>query len=185
MKKDNIDNVFKKLQDDFDFETPSLNHKANFLNKLEAQNNTKNITSKTSIWKPLLGVAASILLIVTLVFNFNTNTETKDLASVSPEMAQTQSFFTSVINQELEKIKTKRTPETELLIKDALIQLELLEKEYKQLKIDLTDSGNDKRVIHAMINNFMNRVDLLKSVLENIEETKNLKQTNNETTITL
>ncbi|WAC02871.1 hypothetical protein N7U66_04360 [Lacinutrix neustonica] len=75
--------------------------------------------------------------------------------------------------------------ETEVLILDALKRMGTLEKEYKLLKTDLTESGNDKRVIHAMIDNFWNRIHVLKSVLENIETTKNLKQNNNETSITL
>jgi len=186
MKKDNIDNLFERLQGDFDFEIPNKEHQDNFIEKLKTQNNEQKIVSnKRNLWKPFIGIAASVLLLVTLAFNFNSEPEIKDLASVSEEMAETQSFFTLAITEELEKINSKRTPETELLVKDALTQLDILEKEYKQLKLDLTESGNDKRVIHAMINNFMKRVELLKSVLENIKETKTLKQNTDETTITL
>ncbi|WP_299885609.1 hypothetical protein [uncultured Lacinutrix sp.] len=186
MKNDNINNLFERLQGDFDIESPSRSHQENFLKKLKTIDTEKQIVSnKRNLWKPFIGIAASVLLMLTLVFNFNKEPEIKDLANVSQEMADTQSFFTSVITEELEKIKNNRTPETELLIKDALNQVDILEKEYQQLKLDLTESGNDKRVIHAMINNFMNRVDLLKSVLKNIEETKNLKEKNDENIITI
>ena len=100
-------------------------------------------------------------------------------------MANTQSFFTSAIAEELEKIDGERTPETEALIKDAMLQMEILETQYKQLKIDLTESGNDKRVIHAMIDNFWNRINILKTVLENIEGIKTFKLNTNETSTTL
>lgn len=188
MKDDNINKVFKTFKHDFDVETPNNGHEHRFLKKLKAQNQTHNIaankTSK-SIWKPFLGIAASIVLLISVAFSFNTEPKTKGLASVSPEMANTQSFFTAAIAEELEKIDSERTPETEALIKDAMLQMEILETQYTQLKIDLTESGNDKRVIHAMIENYWNRINILKSVLENIEGIKTFKQNTNETITTL
>ena len=49
-----------------------------------------------------------------------------------------------------------------------------LETQYENLKNDLLESGQDKRVIYAMIDNFQNRIDLLEQVLEHIEATKKL-----------
>ncbi|WP_452224698.1 hypothetical protein [Lacinutrix chionoecetis] len=188
MKNDNINKLFERLQDDFDVETPNQDHKQRFIEKLNAQSNTPKVVtakSNSNLWKPFLGIAASILLIVTLAFNFEGKPKVQDLASVSTEMKDTQNFFTKVIAEELEKIDSERTPETEVLIKDAMVQMETLEKEYAQLKLDLTESGNDKRVIHAMIDNFWNRINVLKTVLENIESIKTFKQQTNETSITL
>lgn len=188
MKNDNINQLFEKIQNDFDIEAPNHGHKDRFLDKLKAQNLTHDVTvTKTSksLWKPFIGIAASIVLLITLTFNIKTEPEVQDLANVSPEMANTQNFFTSVITEELEKIDSERTPETEALIKDAMTQMETLETQYKQLKLDLTESGNDKRVIHAMIDNFWNRINILKTVLENIEGIKTFKLNNNETSITI
>lgn len=58
-----------------------------------------------------------------------------------------------------------------------------LEEEYQQLKLDLVESGNDKRVIYAMIANFQNRIDLLEQVVSIVEEVKTLKTNENEITI--
>ncbi|WP_055437738.1 hypothetical protein [Lacinutrix algicola] len=188
MKNDNINQLFEKIQHDFDVEVPNHGHQNRFLEKLKAQQQSQDIVvtkSNRNLWKPFLGIAASVLLLVSLAFNFNAKTKTQDLASVSPEMANTQNFFTSVIAEELEKIDSERTPETEALIKDAMTQMETLETQYKQLKLDLTESGNDKRVIHAMIDNFWNRINILKSVVENIEGIKTFKLNNDETSITL
>lgn len=188
MKNDNINQIFDKFQHEFDVDAPSHGHENRFLDKLKAQNQTQDVSvSNTSknLWKPFLGVAASLVLLITLAVNFNTEPDVQGLASVSPEMANTQNFFTSVIAEELEKIDRERTPETEALVKDAMTQMETLEIQYNQLKLDLTESGNDKRVIHAMINNFGNRIDILKTVLENIEGIKTFKLNTNETTTTL
>ena len=98
-------------------------------------------------------------------------------------MEETQSFFTTVINEELETLKSFENEDTEILIHDTLGRLEALESEYDGLKIDLVNSGNDKRVISAMITNFQNRIDLLQEVIKTIEEIKTLKANKNETTI--
>ena len=98
-----------------------------------------------------------------------------DLASVSEEMKTTQSFFTSTINNELTRLKSYSTPETEALVNDALNQIGQLEYKYQKLKTDLVTSGNDKRVVYAMISNFQTRIDLLTQVIETLEELKTSK----------
>ena len=76
-------------------------------------------------------------------------------------MAKTQNFFTNAISVEIEKLNNELTPEFQDLVVDALFQIELLDQNYNKLKQDLTDSGNDKRVINAMISNFQDRIDIL------------------------
>jgi hypothetical protein len=111
--------------------------------------------------------------------------ELNDLASISPELSQTQSFFTTAIAQELATLEAQRSPETEAIIYDVERKLKVLEEDYKTLKVDLTESGNDKRVVYAMIANFQNRIDLLQTVLEHIEDTKKIKQNQNENNTTI
>lgn len=186
MKKDNLKSLFADLKNDFDIEAPNLGHQQRFLAKLNTQEGTINIPSQTKRywWKPLTAVAASVALIIS-VFVINQDPEIKDLASVSPEMSETQDFFTAAIAEELSKIQQESSPETEALIKDAMEQMSILEKDYETLRLDLTESGDDKRVIYAMISNFQNRIELLQTVLENIENVKQLKQESNENSITI
>jgi hypothetical protein len=181
MKRDKIEELFKNLEGTFDIhETPS-GHKERFLDKLtEAE---KPSVIKLNWWKPL-SIAASIAVLIAVGSIFmKTNPSESDLASVSPEMMQTQSFFTSTINKELQTLKSLTNPEAKVLVDDALTQIDILEKKYEGLKKDLVLSGNDKRVIYAMISNFQNRIDLLQQVIEKIEEIKNLKANRDETTI--
>jgi uncharacterized protein YqiB (DUF1249 family) len=63
------------------------------------------------------------------------------------------------------------------MVTDALGQLALLEKDYESLKKDLVKSGYNQQVIYAMISNFQSRINLLKTVLEKIEKTQELKIT--------
>ncbi|WP_054851169.1 hypothetical protein [Olleya sp. ITB9] len=179
-----IDKLFKSLDHQFDVETPNLGHQQRFLDKLNSsKTETVVISTKKTYWKPLLAVAASIVLIVTLTFNLKPEQKTKDLASISPQLAETQNFFSNTIAFELNKLNTEKSPETQKLVNDALTRLEQLETEYQNLKLNLIESGEDQRVIYAMITNFQNRIDLLQSTLLQIEEVKNLKQNSYETTI--
>ena len=179
MNKDNLNQLFENLKDEFDMEAPNLGHQERFLSKLNATD-SKVVVTKTNyfkLWKPFLAVAATLVLCFSLITIFNQQPVTKGLASVSPEMSKTQDFFTATIENELNKLNKERTPETKALIDDALKQLKILETNYETLKKDLTESGDDKRVIYAMISNFQNRIDVLQNVMERIADVKHLKQT--------
>jgi len=186
MSKDNIDKLFENLNNEFDVEIPNLGHQQRFLDKLNNQD--KIVAAETpgrNLWKPIISIAASLVLMFALFFGTQQEASAKDLASVSPEMAETQNFFTATISNELAKLNNETSPETKILVDDALKQIETLESEYELLKTDLTESGDDKRVIYAMISNFQNRIDLLQKVLQKIEEIKQLKQNNNENSTTI
>jgi len=189
MKQDNLKSLFEGLKDDFDIENPDLGHQQRFLAKMQSQDQKlTGITSiplKRNLWRPFIGIAASIALLVSVFVVIQQDPKINDLASVSPEMSETQNFFTTAIAEELNKLESERSPETEALIKDAMAQMSILETEYETLKVDLTESGDDNRVIYAMITNFQNRINLLQSVLENIEIIKQLKQDPNENSITI
>lgn len=177
MQNDTIDDLFENLKGKFDVNEPNQGHENRFLEKLKA-NDMASIKSerKSSFnWKPFLAVAASVIICFGVFTTMNAQPEVMDLASVSPELSETQDFFTASIESELKKLNQERSPLTEQIINDALEQIQLLEKEYQNLKTDLTESNKDQRVIYAMISNFQNRIDILNTVLEQIETIKQLK----------
>ncbi len=178
MKEDNIDLLFGNLKDEFDVELPNIGHQERFLTKLNSLDAKVKGTKPAyfELWKPLMAVAATIVVCFSLITFLNQQPEQKGLASVSPELSKTQDFFTSTIKNELDYLNKERTPETQALIDDAMKQLKILEDDYESLKKDLTESGNDKRVIYAMISNFQNRIELLQNVMERIEDVKHFKQ---------
>lgn len=181
MHNDTLDTVFKRLEGSFDMEETPTGHEQRFMERLQNQPEEKN--SRFGWWKPL-SIAATVVLLITLgLAKGDPVPESADLASISPEMEETQSFFTTTINHELEKLKSLHSEDTDDLVEDALAQLDRLEVEYDQLKVDLLESGNDKRVVYAMISNLQNRVDLLEQVINTIEEIKILKTNENEITI--
>ncbi len=183
MSTDKVEKLFKKMKDQLDIYEPSANHQNRFLEKLQQQNKVVQLQPKKRNWYTPLAIAASIALLLgittmTMVF---TPEEKADLASVSPKMQETQNFFTAAIHLQLEEINNASSEETQKIVSDAMQQLEKLESDYETLKTDLVTSGNDKRVISAMIKNFQKRANLLEEVLKeinNINEFKSLKNEN-------
>ena len=172
MKKDSIDELFKDLDRDFDFESPAQGHEQRFLKRLH--NQPQATPTRFKVYKFIAAIAAVLVIGFGVFTVVKPQPKNSDLASVSEQMSQTQNFFTATLNSELNKVKTIRTPENEAVVSDALKQLNLLETNYERLKVDLKESGNDQRVVYAMISNLQNRIDLLKDVLEAIEELKKL-----------
>ncbi|TPN89098.1 hypothetical protein [Aquimarina algicola] len=186
MKNDEIEKMFERLEGTYDIYEPSADHKNKFLDKLQQQHKVIPLHPKKKKNKfKYLAIAASFTLIIGIsAFTFlMTPAETIDLANVSPQMEETQSFFTSAIEAQLEEINTISSPETKELVSDAMNQLQKLETDYEALKKDLYESGNDKRVISAMIKNFQKRANLLEEVLQKINEINKLKLLENENII--
>lgn len=180
-QNDPIEEVFSRLKDDLEIAPTPSGHEKRFMDRLNDLNSSKK--KSFNWWKPL-SIAASVALLVTLgLTTFGTSDESIDLASVSPEMEQTQSFFMNTIHQEMEKLQSLQTEDSKKLVEDAMKRLEKLEKDYNRLKLDLLESGNDKRVIAAMISNFQSRIDILEHVITTIEEIKTLKEDTHETII--
>lgn len=187
---DNISELFERLEGKFDVEAPDANHENRFLAKLKQQGEnqvtqeSKEDSSKPVIlftwWKPM--AAACVILLSLGVFigsNFQFGEETQEV-TFSPEVENSQMYFASVIEEELVKLKAAEDEDTKEIIQDALLQLERLENDYTELKNQLIEHGDDKRILYAMVANFQLRIDLLQNVLAQIEEIKLFK---NEDTI--
>ncbi|WP_438962165.1 hypothetical protein [Nonlabens sp.] len=188
----------KSMEDWFkeqDFNTTELpsGHRDRFLERLQKAQEDKKVVplyrdgftedhvhARKTPWLKWSLVAGLAILLGVAGFNWN-ETTTHDLASVSPEMANAQDFFSNTITEELKKLEEENSPETERLIADTKQQLKELENDYQKLKIDLNNSGNSRKVIAAMIQNFQNRIELLEAALDHIESLKQLKLHNDAT----
>lgn len=173
MENKDFDTLFNQ---NFDTAEPTIGHFNRFEKRLENQ----KTVYKPKSWKWYL-IAASFGLLFSFWFMQNNQKDMTQLADISPEMAETQSYFTSLIKTEIEKINIQKTPQNKKLIEDAFLRLNHLEKQYSNLLIELQESDADKRVIYAMISNFQQRMYVLHNLLEQLEELKQLKNIKNET----
>lgn len=179
MSKNTLDDLFKNLENNFDTENPNLGHQERFLQKLNTQKSTSN-NRLNNLWKPFIGIAASIALIVSLFIYAPKEDNTVNLSNISPEMAKTETLFTATLTSELESISSEDMPEYQELIVDALFKIKILEEDYNQLVLGLKEQPEDKLILDAMILNFQSRIDVLQDTKDTIE---NLKKTNNQISI--
>lgn len=176
--KDNLQHICNNLENKFDIEEPNSGHFERFEKKLKDQKKPSIIKKNRSLF--LLPIAASILLFIGIWIGKNYSNNGLELASISPKMEETQSYFVSTIQKELENVALERNSDTEQLINDALLQLNKLETQYTQLTLELKESAEDQRIIYAMISNFQQRIELLQRLLAQIEDVKQFKKQQNE-----
>lgn len=172
-----MEKVFKNPENKFDIEEPTIGHFNRFQKKIEEHKKSK----KGIKFYKYIAVAASLILIFTLGFGKMQATKGIELADISPKMEETQDYFASVIHEELEKIEKIKNKENEKIINDALRHLEFIEDDYKKQTIALKDNADNKNIIFAMINNFQQRITVLKNLLNelnNFEQLKNIKNEN-------
>ena len=176
MKKDKLEELFRKLENDFDFEEPKAGHQERFLDKLNQSKGVVALPRKRSWWKPL-SIAASIALLGFLGWQLVDSKPTikEQVVEIAPEVSETEFYFASLIEEQVQLLKKEDAPETAKLVADTLAQLEKLESDYRALEQELVNGGNSKLLLNAMITNFQTRIDLLQEVLDNIETIKNLK----------
>lgn len=174
--KDNLENIFKELKNQFDIEEPTIGH----FNKFEAKLNKKAFPKNNLKFFSYVAVAASIVLLFGVWLGASLSDKGMELAGISSEMQETQSYFLTTIENELKTIESERNKDTELLINDSLLQLKKLETQYSTLTLELKESIEDKRIIYAMISNFQQRIDVLQNLLIQIDTIKQLKTQNHE-----
>ncbi|WP_194852584.1 hypothetical protein [Nonlabens antarcticus] len=191
-------------QQDFDLEQLPEGHEQRFLARLEAackedgdepENEDKNEVEVKGviISKPkgrvitMSGVlkwsaAAVIAIMIGSASFYMGQSQSYELKSVSPAMAQAQSNYIEVIDQQLAAINKLKSPETERIIVDAKTKLLKLETDYIKIKKDFKTNGDNPAVIDAMIQNFKNRILLLEKAREQIKsQQEQLKKMDYET----
>ena len=180
--EENLETLFKKIENKFDIEEPTEGHTERFLEKLQASDTLVKTNNNRKSWIRPLAIAASVAVLLAAgfaVLKYKTSTE-EQLAEISPEAANTELYFASLVEEQVKLLQKESTPETKRMVDDTMSQLQKLNLDYKKLEKDLLEGGNSKMILSAMITNFQTRIDLLKDVLIKIETIKNFKKSNDE-----
>ena len=158
MGEDKLERLFGNLQGDFDFEEPQSGHQERFLEKLNQSKGVVGIQKKKTVWLKPLSIAASIAFLCLLGIQvFNAKPSIKEqVVEIAPEVSQTEFYFASLIEEQVQLLKDEKSPETAKLVDDTLNQLDKLETDYQTLEQELINGGNSKIILNAMITNFPN-----------------------------
>jgi len=170
-------------------ETMPENHQERFLEKL---NQAMPVKKKTKFnW---LQIAASLVVLLGLSFGAfkyfqpsatitspnnvaaTETVQTKTLGDVSPGLKKVEDYYLASINLELSKVKY--TPETKDIFDGYLEQINVLNKEYENLSIELTNNGPNELTVNALIDNLKYRLNLLYRLREKLNELNASNNTN-------
>lgn len=173
MKTENekMDELFNRFDGQWDTEEPELGHQERFLDRL---NGRKKYKKKGLLYWISVPAAAAVAVLIGFML---TGTPGQQIAaSVSPKTEQTQMYFASIIKKELAKVEKENSPETKVLVQDALKHMQELEDDYNKITEELAEKGENKQLIHAMITNLQIRISFLEDVLKKIENIKKIKE---------
>lgn len=153
------------LNNDLDLHEPHSGHFDRFQRKLEQRPESSKLS-----WS-WLSIAASVILIIGFYLGSLGNRELPNsLATIAPNMAETETFFVSTIRHELKEIEKHRSLDTETLIENALDKLEDLEDEFNRFTKEFAKHENKRFVVQNLINNYQRRLLILENLLAQLEE---------------
>ncbi|WP_177733308.1 MULTISPECIES: anti-sigma factor [Flavobacterium] len=173
-EKDNLTTLFNRLEKDWDFEEPESGHQERFFDKIQQK-------KKTRYWMPVT-VAASVILCIGSYFMYyqHQTPAAKEWADTSPKVQEIHFYFTAIIDNELEKVTERDTPENKKIIADAIIQMQKLDSDYEKIKLELLHNGENKQLIFAMLTNLKTRISFLEDVLHQIDNNNKLNKKSHE-----
>jgi hypothetical protein len=124
-------------------------------------------------WGTLWKVAAILFLLCTVTFGYYLNTQRLAmekngiaLHDISSDLADTEAFYTSQINEKIELIEVASGAPNPLVA----TQMALLDEEYMSLKDDLKDNADSEEVINAMIEYYRLKLAMLEKILIEIQK---------------
>jgi hypothetical protein len=127
--------------------------------------------------KLVIRIAASFVLIAAagLAFWVYSNKQSPDISAISPQLAEQQYHYSSVIEEKRNELKQieKLDP---ALYKEFSKEIRAIDENYKKLKKDLATSPNQEETVKAMVKNLQIQIQLLNQQLQIIEQVNELKK---------
>ncbi|HLT34411.1 MAG TPA: hypothetical protein VKZ98_11510 [Aquaticitalea sp.] len=153
-------------------------HEARFLKKLDEKRPQTSIKKRFSIWN----IAASVVVLLGLSYGayqfFQAEpvipedreevVTLKSLGDVSPDLKKVEDYYVANINLELANVEL--TSENKELFDSYIVRLEVLNKEYQRLSMELTENGPNEWTVNALIDNLKLRLNLLYRLKEQLNE---------------
>jgi nitrate/nitrite-specific signal transduction histidine kinase len=126
----------------------------------------------------VMRVAAIVIMVMAVSFVFYLKSEKPagvNLADISPEYAQQQVHYASLVESKRTELKnlTKNDPQ---LYTEFSGEIAKMDSTYKKLNSDLATSPNQERVLHAMIRNLQIQTEVLNQQLQVIEQFNQMKK---------
>jgi len=169
-----IEEYIREHRKAFDVESPS----DQLWSKIENELNQEKIKKpfRVPLW---LGIAASLIVMVTITFIFIYPNKEKhpDIAAVSPAFAKKELKFASLIEEKRDSLQVY-AKENPALYEQFSADLDKLGKDYELLKKELKDSPNQHFIVNAMVKNLKLQLQVINQQLAIISEVNQYKKEN-------
>ena len=166
-----LEDFIKSNQEEFDHAEPGDGHLERFEAKLASLDK-----KRTFNWRALLKVAAVVFFVLgsgVLLVNDDSSTvgasEGLDLEDISPELGEVAAYYVDQIENATDEMEPMKVLDDNGYNKNLTDQLELLEEDYKQLKLELKDNFGDERLVNSMIKNYQLRLQIIQQYLNQIK----------------
>lgn len=162
-----------KVKNDFKKDLPK-NHREDFIKKL-GEHQPKKEPKKSY---KFLKIVASLLLIISCVLLYKNTIALPQKSAIELQMQAVEKDYLNSINKEWNRFKEIATDTN--LVNKYEEKLEKSKLEYRKITKQLKDFPNDINLLESLITNLQRRLQLIKEINEHIKEL-NPKNTSNET----
>jgi hypothetical protein len=150
-------------------------HKARFEQRLKQEKKAE--PSITIPLRRIYQVAAAMLVILIAVqggkyfFSAQGHAGLEPSEKVMAELSDMDMYYGQMVRQEISQLKKESWEQYDFItsLKD---ELNILETEYEALKESILQEGRNQYLIEAMIQNYQQRINILKTISKTIKQTK-------------
>lgn len=183
--QDYIEKLISEKMEELDIADPAEGHLERFRKRLELQHKAKSFN-----WKLVWRVAAAVVFIFLAVNQARIWVSPKEakqvgLASVSPEYADVEFYYTSAISSGLDNLNSMADAGLISPEENKVIQQEFREFEsrYKSLQQEFNAHPADDRVINAMIEYYQTKLSVINMIVSKLQDVKQKNRESHETEI--
>ncbi len=182
---DNIEKLINDHLDELNQAEPPAGHFERFESRLKAEKKVKKIN-----WSLVGKVAATVVFAFLAVNQARMWFTPKEkapvtLASISPEYAEVEFFYTSSIQNGIESWQKLTDSGIISETENEIMQQELkeFERRYEEIQNEFQANPNDERVIHAMLTYYQAKLNVITMIVNKLQDVKQQKTISHETEV--
>lgn len=170
-----MDKLKKRIHNSKEFEVYDFDPSGswNIISKKLDEHSVRSNHWFNSYWKLAAIIIVVFGLAIAVLFGTSNFYSFSEVATTTSEVEELELYYSSKIDEKL--LLLTGSLNSEPVIKE---DLERLQKEYLELKLDLKDNADSEEVISAMIMNYKVRLQLLERMIYELHDDKNESSTN-------
>jgi tRNA C32,U32 (ribose-2'-O)-methylase TrmJ len=169
-----LDDYIKENLERFNQEEPSPGHLERFELKLAETHKFMPVTTRYL----LLKIAAAVMLglVISYVayreFTRLTNQNTfQQVIMSNPELQEAEQFYTGQLNIYYSRIQDLAFNNDPAEKEQVLNELKEMDKQVEAMKLDLIQNPDDERIVHAIINFYQVKIELMDTIITRAQHT--------------